>query len=233
MVSQDMFYSLLGTAKEGIGDIFFLKADTYYHSGVTGEFSEKHGEEQREGMIEEDPALKQKSLDWIARIHHQVRSYAHTHLTKGQEKEMLPFLVWSTGLDPHNLPAVLTTAFVLDRDFGKSDEAIEILKKGIQECPDSWEIAHDLGKLYFERKKNFKLSEYYFNLAIEKSAGQEMLKDTLAQTYYLLAESRRALGKTPEALDAYQKALSSFEDASPLPLKDIIRNKIKEINDSG
>lgn len=226
---KDAFYRLLGSAKEGMGDVLFLKADAYYHGGVTAGFSEKRGEAEKEGMIEADEELNGSSLDWVSRVNHRIQSYAHMHLTKEKEKEILPFLMWSVSLDPHNLSAVLTTAFTLDKDFGKSDEAIKILEKGLQENPESWEIAHDLGKLYFMRKKNYGQSERYLGIAVDKSAGQELPKDMLAQTLYLLAESRLALGKNSEALDAYQKALASFQDSMEIPLKDRIRNKIRNL----
>ncbi len=231
---QDIFSQVLGSAKEGIGDILFLKADDYHHAGVTREFvpEETSEDAHKEGIIEEKHDQHTESLrteDWIKQLNRQVRSYEHRHLTKEEEKETLPFMMWAVALDPYNIEALLTTAYSLQSDFGKPDEAMDLLIKGHQDNPTSWEICFNLANLYFRHKKDYMQSERFYREAITLSAGQKLMKDQLAHMVYFLAESCSYQGKKDEALAQYKKSLESFEDNEPLPLKAKIAKKISEL----
>ena len=216
---------ILGSAKEAVGDTLFLKADAYYHGGVTPETVETREELEREGAIGgREPAL----ADWISRINRKIRSHEHIHLVKDKQKEMLPFFALATALDPHNIEAFLTTAYWLDRHFGQADDAIEVLKKGILNNPDNWELEFNLANLYFLRKKDYAASERRYLEAIRK-AGGGIERHFRADLYYYLAESCLFEGKKADALDAYQKALRAFEGGPSAPLKEKIQAKVQEL----
>src|SRR5205085_1818317 len=110
--SHDVLSQILGSSKEIIGDMMFLKADSYYHGGVAEKFHEDEKEVHQEGAIESEK--EKPAQDWIAGINSKVRSEEHRHLSHGERKEMLPFFALSTTLDPHNVEAVLTAAYWLE-----------------------------------------------------------------------------------------------------------------------
>lgn len=229
---DNSLYRILGSAKEAVGDTLFLKADEYFHGGVTEGFHEEGGVASKEGYIEDEPK-RQAPSDWIAWINERVMSHEHFHLDRDNQKEMLPFFALSTALDPYNVEAVLTTAYWLDRQFGKTDEAIGILEQGIEDNPNSWEIEGQLADIYFKRKKEYALSEGHYREAIRKSAGQTTVETHYrVDMHYHLAEVLLVQGKKPEALKAYQDAVSYYEDKHPPALKDMILKKIQELSGS-
>src|SRR3989338_7935905 len=108
---------------------------------------------------------------------------------------MLPFFAIATTLDPYNVEAILTSAYWLNAHFGKLDEAIDVLKKGLKDNPDSWEIAFNLGTFYYKLKKDYAQSETYYLLALEKSSGQDVPKHVLTDLHYYLAEGYSMRGE--------------------------------------
>lgn len=236
--SADPLYRLIGTVKEGIGDTLFLKADSYYHGGVTTGFQEEPENIEKEGRVgteeEGDHDHHNPSLsDWISRINQQIKASEHYHLAQDEKKEMLPFLAIATELDPYHVEAILTTAYWLDRHFGKSDSAIELLLKARLNNPNAWEIDYHLAKIYFDRKQDYALSESYFLQAIQKMGEkekEEMNQHILTDLYYHLAESYLHQGKKEDALGAYQKVLSLYSPQEAIPLKMIVEEKIKSLS---
>lgn len=225
----DTLYRVVGTAKEAFGDMLFLKADSYYHGGVTTEFIETREDLQKEGLVHEEAhEAEEAPLDWIAKINSQIKRHGHYHLPKDEQKEMLPFFSLAVNLDPYNVEAILTAAYWIDSHFGKVGEAIRVLKEGSKNNPGSWEIDYSLARIYFKRRKDFAQSEFYYLEAIRKmdeKSGRGALRDC----YYLLGESRLKQGKKKEALEAFQKALTFYAEGESDPLKSVISGRIKEL----
>ena len=232
--AQDTLYQWIGSAKEAIGDTLFLKADSYYHGGVTLNFKEDHDHLNREGEIEKEEGEHQENTftDWVTQINQKIQSTQHYHLTQDQQKEMLPFLKWATNLDPYNVNALLTTAYWLESHFNKVEDAIELLQEGRRNNPLSWEIDYQLGLLYFNCKHDYALSDAYFLETIKKIGEKEregVEKHTLIDSYYHLAESYEHQGKKNDALQVYQQLLSFYKPEETIPLKKIIVDKIKSL----
>ncbi len=148
--AADPLFLALGSAKEAVGDTLFIRADEYFHGGVM----EKHHHDKsvedvhREGILssKKEEALGRMPADWIDRVNGQVRATQDSHLTKEKRKEMLPFFKWATDLDPHNVEAILTTAYWLEKEFEKPDEARALLEKGVRDNPSSWELESEFAK---------------------------------------------------------------------------------------
>ena len=123
----DPMTRMLGSTKEVIGDMAFLKADEYFHGGVKREFRHDEGNYGKEGGIEEEghnpehKAPADAEGDWIERVNHAIHVTTHRHLEKNEAKELLPFLAAATTLDPYNEAAVLTTAYWLEKNFDRAD----------------------------------------------------------------------------------------------------------------
>jgi len=229
---DNSLYRILGSAKEAIGDTLFLKADAYLHGGVEGK-SDSGEDLEKEGKIEEREhsasGLKTAS-DWIAQVNDRVKVHEHRHLAKTQQKEILPFIYWATELDPHNVEAVLTAAYWLDRHLGQTDSAVEVLAAGLRNNPGHWEIEQGLADIYFKRKKDAILGERFYAKAIEDVKDKEKDRHSLIELYYFLGESRLSLKKKSGALRAYQMALALYAANEENGLKVQIMEKIKELS---
>lgn len=230
--SKGPLYLFLGSAKEAIGDTFFLKANSYLHGGVSTDLL------QHEEMVEtgdrgsqNHESFKKKYTDWVYQVNSRVKVMEHIHLQGEQSKEILPLLASAIKLDPYNVPAILTTAYWLDSYFKKTDEAIEILRQGLKDNPDSWEIEYHLGMNYLKSKKDFKTSSVYFESSIAHMNKDNASNVDLRDVYYYLAESYMGQTSKAQALKAYQKALTFFDAKENPNLKSSIARKIKDLAD--
>jgi len=78
-----------------------------------------------------------------------------------------PLLDLTTTLDPRLLPAYRFGAIFLSEPppigAGRTDLAVELVKRGIQANPDAWRLDSDLGFLYYWRSKDYpKAAAAYF-----------------------------------------------------------------------
>lgn len=231
--SGSVLYRFIGSAKEGIGDALFLKADQYFHGGVDHHFEHDEGEMEKEGFIESEAEHAHGEIeedgDWIGKINRQVGVHDHYHLKAHEAKEMLPFLALSVNLDPYHVDAVLTTAYWLGKRFGKIDAAIEVLIEGRKNNPESWEIDADLANYYYEFKHNYLWSAHHYEAAISKSSDQEVPRLKRIEVYYKLAESYSRLARKKEAYETYRSALDLFLPDESTPLRRVIAEKMARL----
>lgn len=227
--AHDPLTQMLGSATEIAGDAIYIKSDAYFHGGM--------GEERLMSAREEDAheegapsGFAPPPKDWVERVNRHIQVTEHRHLEGAQAKEMLPLLYWSTTLDPHNVTAILTTAFWLDRQFGKVDEALRLLEKAAADNPGSWEIAYERAKLVFERKKVYAQAVELFQPALALMGDRAELVNERRTAYYFSAQSYEALGRRAEALRAYQAALALIPNPESTPLAGVISKKISELS---
>lgn len=231
--TNDPLSRILGSAKEIIGDSLYLKADVYFHGGAEHHEEERSGGLREEGFIAEEHEEEHKAQggmtaadDWIRRINRQVHFEKHYHLTKEEQKEMLPFFAWSIELDPHNVEAILTTAFWLDYSFEKADDAIRVLENGVRDNPDAWEPEYRLGVLLFKKKKDYPSAEAHMRQALKKAHPEEITGDLMVDVYFYVGEACREQGKNAEAAEAYHRALSTLNVSKAAALKKIIEARL-------
>src|SRR5262245_48323789 len=78
----DPLSRLIGSAEEAVGDTLFLKADSYFHGGVTEHYDDNSPADiSKQGHIDDDEeaASKVAPADWIARINAEVGAHEHRH----------------------------------------------------------------------------------------------------------------------------------------------------------
>lgn len=224
---SDLVSRFFGSAKEGIGDISFLKADEYFHGGVEEHFEHTAETFRAEGVIHDHEHEQRHSAgDWITKLNNQIKVNEHYHLTAEQRKEMLPFLAWATSLNPNNIEAVLTTAYWLSDNFGKVDEAIALLEKARRANPDSWEIAKALGEIYYKDKKDYSKSIPLFTEALKHLDANATFHEAGILAYYL-AVSYEMSGDLQEAKAAYRQSLRLFAGHEEPGIREKILSKIK------
>ncbi len=225
-VSADPLTRLAGGAAEAVGDTVFLKADSYYHGGV-----DEHAEDEDEalhaqaGHIENAPAPP--AGDWIARVNGRIHEHSHYHLTPDQQKEMLPFFSLALKLDPRNVEAVLTTAYWLERQLGKPEEARKVLEKGALDNPDAWEIHYRSAHLILRHWKDYAAARDGYEKALEGMGRRADVEDYMRRNaWYSLGECRENLGDASGARAAYESALRFFKPGDPEGLKRAIMEKL-------
>jgi len=236
---KDIFYKTLGEFKDFLSDISLIKADVYFHGGTydfrkhekdNGEhalhiaegISGKHGNHdiREHGHIEYH--IK-PSLNILLDVGKTIQIAEHRHLSGKEEKEILPWLYYSIRLNPHNIMAYSVGGFWLAVKLKKPDEAIVLLKEGITNNPESWEIYETLGHVYYFNKKDYKNAEICLEKAKEFGDKANVDKFEKRNIYTLLAEIYVKKGMPNKALLLYKTLLNLF------PENETIRRHIREI----
>jgi len=195
---------LLGDGRRLFANHFFVKADIYFHSGYypsifyqgrresghmagghddhpqdehDGHNPEKHpADEKNHAAHEEEADFLGEPRDWIERIGRQFMITEHTHLEKGQEREILPWLKLSAELDPHRTETYTVAAFWLANQLHKIPEAEQFLREGLRANPGSYEILFSLGRLYYENQHDVARARNVWELAARRWQEQEQGK---------------------------------------------------------
>jgi tetratricopeptide (TPR) repeat protein len=171
---------VLGDSRRLFANHFFIKADISYHSGYYPSIFDqaqapkdsKHMTAE-EGSHEEEEHEKQMNFfvppkDWIERFGRKFQITAHTHLENGKEREMLPWLRLSAGLDPQRIDTYTVAAFWLRKSLGKVKEAEQFLREGVRNNPQSYEILFELGCLYEESYQDHPRARGLWELALRR-----------------------------------------------------------------
>ena len=171
--SADVLNTLLGDSRRMFANHFYVKADEYYHSGFypTIYDNRQHFETPHmaadTGAVQsnnhgEDTGFMGQPRDWIDAFGRHFIPNHHTHLDEGGPAddlsdteavgEILPWLKLSTELDPNNVQTYVVTAYWLRVRMNKTAEAEQVLREGLRQNPQSYEILFELGRLYSESK---------------------------------------------------------------------------------
>ena len=184
--SAGVLNALIGDSRRMFANHFFAKADAYFHSGyyptifdsqkrdeeshlTGGHESEKpededhqvHDENKKDGFLG-------KPRDWIDRFGRQFFPVEHSHLEKGGERELLPWLRLSAELDPQRVDTYTIASYWLRSRLGKVSEAEEFLREGLRANPDSYEIYYELGRIYNENRHEPQIARNLWEVALGK-----------------------------------------------------------------
>jgi len=121
-------------------------------------------QEPEEVLVRSDELVKKMSLGYdslLADIYwtRAVQYYGY-HVDKADHEfsQLWPLLDITTTLDPHLVVAYRFGAIFLSEKVvgaGRTDLAIELVKRGIAANPDEWRLSTDLGFLYYWSLKNY------------------------------------------------------------------------------
>jgi tetratricopeptide (TPR) repeat protein len=120
--------------------------------------------QNEELLIQSGPLLKKLSLGYnslLADVYwtRAVQYYGAKLPTSDRDFSLLaPLLDVATTLDPNLIVAYHFGAFFLSEKqggAGRPDLAVELVKKGVAANPDNWQVASDLGFLYYLRLKDY------------------------------------------------------------------------------
>lgn len=110
--------------------------------------------------------------DWIDRFSRNFFPTRHSHLEKGGERELLPWLRISAQLDPQRIDTYTIASYWLRSRLNKTDEAEQFLREGLLVNPDSYEIYFELGRIYDENRKDPTMARNLWEVALRKWNAQ-------------------------------------------------------------
>ncbi len=244
--SEGFLALLLGDGRQLFSNELFSKADAYFHRGnypsifdrntrkeenhmsEASHDAHEQGGEHHEEEHEDVPATR----DWIEALGQKFRVSAHVHLEKGEEREMLPWLRLSAGLDPHNIEAYTVSAYWLRERLKKVDEAEQFLREGLRQNPNNPDILNELAWLYFENRKDFNRARNLWRVALHQWHQIEDSKkepDIKLERGILdgLVEVELATGQPGKAVEYLQQ----IKGISPNP--DSVQKRIDQLNSTG
>jgi predicted Zn-dependent protease len=250
--SGDPLGRAIGSFKEAIGDLAFMKADIYFHGGgrylasegradhETAHEHEAVGEhEQHEHGHDADhdtdheanhEAGSASARDWVSSVKLQVAPAEHREAQGGQLAEMIPFLAAASKLDPHHVTALLTTAYWLDSHLDRTDEAITLLERGRRDNPLSWQMDAALGEIYLKKHSDPVLASESLQSAVKKMEVATAEPFERRKTWLLLAEAFENSGQLKKSLTAYRQALKLFTPADSKTAIDRVRSKVASLD---
>ena len=132
--------------------------------------------------------------------------------TSGGEQEILPWLRLSAELDPERAQTYVLASYWLRTKLGKDKEAEQFLREGLQVNPGDCEILLELGRVYYENRKDAIRARNVLELAYKNWRKREAGKaepDLFlgAQILNLLALLEREQNNPARAIEHYTALL--------------------------
>ena len=145
--------------------------------------------------------------------------------TNGLERELLPWLKLASVLDPERPETYVIASFWLRTRLGKVDEAERFLREGLRANPESYELLFELGRIYYENRKENSRARILWQLALKQYRASDAFKNN---TDFLMHLQLLAfLGKLEEQEKNYAEALKYFEQLKEIsPSRDQVQSWI-------
>ena len=227
---------LLGDGRRLFANHFFVKADVSFHSGYyptifdqsqapkdSRHMTEHHDEHGNEAEEEHERQMNFMGppRDWIEEFGRHFLITEHTHLVRGTEREILPWLKISAELDPQRVETYTVAAYWLRKELGKPAEAEQFLREGIRNNPRSYELLYELGQLYWENYHDATRAVNVWGLAMRRWHEQQDNQknpDVLAleELSVHLARAEEQAGHLQKAIDYLQQAVKASPHSAVL-----------------
>src|ERR1039457_4644090 len=254
----DIFNVVLGDSRRMFANSFYVKADEYYHSGYYPTISDDNAAFQTTHMAADTGAVNDKNhgdehgflgppRNWIDAFGRNFFPDRHTHLdTGGPEddlgggdnvREILPWLKLSADLDPDNVQTYTVTAFWLRMRMNNAKEADAVLHEGLRNCPGSYDILFELGRLYYDSYHDRDRARNVWELGVRQwqKLGPDAKKDNrliMERLTTHLAKLEEDAGNLPRAIDWFAAAreVSGTPDAIQQQINRLKYNLGQEFN---
>ncbi|GAB4331341.1 MAG: hypothetical protein Kow0099_02630 [Candidatus Abyssubacteria bacterium] len=210
---QTIAHTLFGQLRVNLDKYFWLRTDDYLHFGITYHSytrvklersmmddveamtsGQTPGKARRAAVAQKDWRGVFKHFDFIQ----PVKGY------HGDPTELLPWYRAQTALNPLDTSAYVNGAFFLADLARKPEEALEFLKEGAQNNPNSIEIQQALGQLYYDKWKKYDDAIPFLERAVvlgrEKKDRAEAEEKSFGEAYLFLARAYRDKGDLVAAL---------------------------------
>lgn len=151
----------------------------------------------------------------------------HESKRPGEERELLPWLQLSAMLDPDRVETYIVSSYWLRTQLGKINEAEQFLRQGLRANPGHQELLFELGRIYFENRKDSTRARNIWELALNKWRENEAGKTDA--NIFLYEQLLGQLAKLECEQKNYAKALTYYKALKEVsPFKESIQKTIEE-----
>jgi tetratricopeptide (TPR) repeat protein len=251
--SGDIFNTVLGDSRRMFANSFYVKADEYYHSGYYPTMFDDNAAFRTAHMAADTGAVNSKNQgdehgflgpprNWIDAFGRHFFPNHHTHLdeggpqddlsTKMEVREILPWLKLSADLDPDNVQTYIVTAFWLRQRMNNAPEAEAVLHEGLRNCPGSYDILFELGRLYYEsyHDRDRARNVWEYGVAQWRKAQPNLTPDEQKDSRYVMEGLATHLAKLEEDDGNLPKAIEWFQQAKTVSLApDALQQQINRL----
>jgi tetratricopeptide (TPR) repeat protein len=234
--------TLLGQLRVTLDKYFWLRTEDYLHFGISYHSYTRvklersmmadvqtttagliPGQARRAHVVEKDWRGVFKHFDFLQ----PVKGY------HGDPTELLPWYRAQTALNPLDTSAYVNGAFFLADLARRPAEALEFLKEGAQNNPNSIEIQQAIGQLYYDKWKMYDDAipplEKAISLGKQKGDRAEAEEKAFGEAYLFLARAHRDKGDLESALRIAEEGVGECPD-DPLvrAIHRIVRRDMEE-----
>jgi tetratricopeptide (TPR) repeat protein len=230
--SGNVFSLLFGDGRRLFANQFFTMADVYFHSGYYPSVFDLRDEGQKEIVAEShghtdsaEDEIKEdflgKPKDWIDRFGRHFRITEHTHLERGNEREILPWLRLAADMDPQKIETYTVGSYFIRLRLNRPREAEAFLREGLRNNPNSCEILYELGRLYDENDHDTDRARDVWQLALRRwlqqnPQAQKENKLGFEEIIAHLAQLERGAGNWQQAINWFQAVQKVAPDPGAL-----------------
>jgi len=240
-LDKDVLSRVFGELRTYLSSASYINADIYFHGGVydfhedcslfaPGHISSRHEKENdgHDGHVHGHLPQKE-TLNPLLKIADKISITDHRHISGNEEKELLPWMLYSVKLNPKNEKAYVIGGYWLGMRLNKIDEAINFLHDGIKNNPESWNIYLMLGEIYLTGLKDYQDARIYLEKAKDLAENKKVNKFDMRPIYTFLAEAYDKTGSPEKSIRLYEKLLNLFPgDAAIKKRVDYFKNSISK-----
>jgi tetratricopeptide (TPR) repeat protein len=227
-----VLWQVMGEARSIISNLSLLQADLYFHGGIGDACDEHEGsftfiergvDHDHERYLHGEVTHDVSPYNVLLRLFDEISVTEHIHLEGDQLKEIVPWLYMASEADPNNVLAYTLTGYYLAYRLDRVEQAIAYLKKGLMNNPDSWEINGEIGRIYFQKVKDYGASSRYLSRAkvLLEKAPHDKFQERAILAYLALSYER--LGEEQKALPLYHRLDNLFPD------QELYRKKMRQL----
>ncbi len=250
---QDMIYRLIGESRRIFSRVCMMRADEYFHGGVTlaaqkcksgveenmndhdahghdASGHDAHGHDAHEHAGDPSAFKQVQAIRGVPRwnfllyLGELINIDKHMHLSGAERKEMVPWYVFATQLDPHNIHAYVIGGYWIGSVLKKPEAGIDFLSTGLRRNPDAWKLYVSLGQIYLQEKHDHAQALRHFQKAASLFTEENVTRHESWQVYLYIAACHEWLGNKEKALISYKNILKYFPDDP------ISRKKVEELS---
>lgn len=248
-LSHTMPMTLLGQFRTNLNAYLWLKTVDYLHNGIA--YRPYSTKERAEGMQEHThdiggyakhqcggPTLiPAKEEDWRAvfgDLERNIQPYRPGPARHSDPQELIPWYRVQTIINPHDVNAYATCAFFLGDFARRPERALDVLKSGIENNPDSPVLHQATGQLYFEKWNDYDSAIPYLQKAIvlgnDVEAPDEKQEKALEDAYLFSARAFREKGDLEAAIETARQGMQRCPESALIRAIYRICNKELEQN---
>jgi len=221
---KDVLSRVFGELRTYLSSSSYTNADIYFHGGLydfheeCSLFTPAHisSHHEKEGGDHDDHAdghhPQKRTLNPLLKIAEKISITRHRHLSGNEEKELLPWILYSVKLNPKNEKAYVIGGYWLGMRLNKIDEAINFLNEGIKNNPASWDLYLMLGEIYLIRLRDYQNARIYLEKAKDLAESKKADRFDMRPIYTFLAEACDKTGSPEISISLYEKLLKMFPD---------------------